>query len=266
MRLVILLMVGIIAMCPALGDAETRLVIAGTGDGQEVFEHLAREYQRLHPQVRVLVPPTIDSSGGIRATASGQCDIGRVARPLKEEEKRFGLEFKLLAYIPVVIATHPDVPLRSITPEQIVSVFSGATTDWKQLGAGTGKIYLVQREEGDAVRIVLCKAIKALRHRTLPGYIAYSAEDAVESILMNPGTIGYVSLNVAESVGLNVLSVGEVRPDAETIASGHYPLALPIGFVWRPDVDDRIRRYLDYAYGPEGHTTLRALGVLPAHP
>jgi ABC-type phosphate transport system substrate-binding protein len=41
--------------------------------------------------IRIAVPPSIGSSGAIRAVADGAIDVGLVTRPLTEAEKRLGL-------------------------------------------------------------------------------------------------------------------------------------------------------------------------------
>jgi ABC-type phosphate transport system substrate-binding protein len=118
--------------CPA---AES-LVIPGTGDGQELFKTLAQAYERIHPGATIGIPPSIDSGGGIRATADGECPIGRVARPPKPKEKRYNLTYRPLARTPLVIAVNPSVTtVRTLSQAQLVGVFSG---EIKKL-EGTGR-------------------------------------------------------------------------------------------------------------------------------
>ncbi len=64
--------------------ADQRVTICGTGDSQAMLRSLALAYEKQHPGVSIDVPDSNGSSGGIKATASGKCDLGRVARPLQE--------------------------------------------------------------------------------------------------------------------------------------------------------------------------------------
>jgi len=68
----------VIMLCPFIRAEET-VVVCGTGDSQSLLRRLATEFERKNPGIKIEVPESIGSSGGIKATAKGECDIGRVA-------------------------------------------------------------------------------------------------------------------------------------------------------------------------------------------
>ncbi len=62
-------------------------------------------------------------------------DIGFASRDFKEEETvADGLESGVYCQDAVVVAVHNDNPLESLTKQQVYDVFTGAVTDWSDLG------------------------------------------------------------------------------------------------------------------------------------
>src|SRR5919109_205524 len=69
------------------------LVFAGSGSGVAIARVLAKEFERRNPGVRIEVPPSIGTGGGIKAAAAGSISAGLATRPLKPEEKTPGLVY-----------------------------------------------------------------------------------------------------------------------------------------------------------------------------
>jgi phosphate transport system substrate-binding protein len=249
--------------CPA---AES-LVIPGTGDGQELFKALAQAYERIHPGATIGIPPSIDSGGGIRATADGECPIGRVARPPKPKEKRYNLTYRPLARTPLVIAVNPSVTtVRTLSQAQLVGVFSGEIKNWKELGGEDAKIYVVQRESGDSARKVMEERLPGFRGiDRLEGYVAYSADEALKAIADHKDTLGYVSLSGAEEYGLPFISVDGIPPTVENIENDSYPFTSTIGFVWKDELSGLARSFVDFCFGPKGAEVLKKSGAVPLY-
>ncbi len=117
--------------------ARQPLVIAGSGDSQQLLRQLADAFESVNPGRSVIIPDSIGSSGGIKALIDQRCDMARVARPLKEAELALAddLVYREFASSPVVFAANlPDNCVTNLTSEQIVDIFSGRIGDWSKLG------------------------------------------------------------------------------------------------------------------------------------
>ena len=134
--------------------AGQHLTVCGTGDSQELLLALGEAFSAEHPGTTIEIQDSIGSSGGIRKTAEGKCDIGRVARPLKDKEKPYGLDYRLFANTPVVFVTNHSVAVNSITTEQVIALFKGDITNWSQLGGKDAPLYIAVRYQGDSARTV----------------------------------------------------------------------------------------------------------------
>ncbi len=245
---------------------QERVVLAGTGDGQEVFEHLARAYMRAYPDRAVDVPPTVGSSGGVRCAAAGTCDIARLARPLRDKELRFQLEYRPLGRVPVVFASHPGVKVARLTRAQAVGVLSGGITNWKALGGPDHRICVVQREASEAPQGALSAYLTELADHVPVGKVAYEAGEALADIADNEFSFGIVSLPAARARGLNILWIEGLEPDASGAVRPDYPLLMTHGLAWLPEPSPAARRFLDFALGPEGRAALAELDILPVAP
>ncbi|WP_291317288.1 substrate-binding domain-containing protein [Desulfuromonas sp.] len=250
---------------PAWG--QEALVVAGSGDSQELLRKIAEAFEEAHPGVRVEVPESVGSSGGIRALDRGECDLARVARPLDEKEQAPGIHSRVFAYSPVVVAANlPARCVDNLTPEQVVAVYSGKVTTWAGLGpCPDHKIYVANREAGDSSRSVLEASLPGFGDIDDPvGKTLFSAPEAVEVLRRYPFTIGYLSSAMVPGPSLTVFSIDGRSPTPEQVGNGTYPLVSPFGLVWKGELSGLKRVFVEFLYGPAARTIILSHGAIPA--
>jgi phosphate transport system substrate-binding protein len=81
----------VIACSLSAGARAADLSVVGTGDGIDLLRALGAAYTADHPDINVIVPPSIGSGGGIAAVGSDKEVLARIARPLSDTEKQAGL-------------------------------------------------------------------------------------------------------------------------------------------------------------------------------
>lgn len=246
------------------GPAKQTIIICGSGDSQNLLRHLAAAYEQSHPDVSIDVQDSIGSSGGIKATAAGKCDLGRVARPLKEQEKALNLSYLLFADSPVVFLVNSSVTgVTSITGQQAAGIFSGAITRWSELGGPHEKIYVANREKGDSSRTIIEKHIPAFNGIDKPvGQILYTTPENIAAINRYKYTIGYASLAEAENQPhIVVLQLDQVAPDRENVTKGAYRLVTPLGLVWKDGPDRQVKKFIDFLYSPAAEQIMASHGA-----
>jgi phosphate transport system substrate-binding protein len=260
-----LLALAVLLLLAVNADARERIIVCGTGDSQTLLRLLAGDYQDRHPDARIEVPDSIGSSGGVRATAEGDCDLGRTARPLKEREKPFGLHYREFAYSPVVFLTNPSVRgVDGLTTRQVVGILSGEIDDWAELGGAPGKIYVAKREPGDSSRTVLEKVIPALaRIEEWAGKTIYSTPETIDTILRYPGTLGFAPLAMVRGTDLQVLKLDGVAPNEENLASGRYPAFNPFALVWKGELSGVAADFGAFLHSPRARRLITEYGAYP---
>ncbi|MEA5089025.1 substrate-binding domain-containing protein [Solidesulfovibrio sp.] len=250
---------------PARAADAPPLVIAGTGDSEELLRILAARYMREFPGTRIEVPDSIGTSGGIKAVLAGKAELARTARPLRDEEKAQGLAEIVFARSPLVFAVNPSVTgVESLTKEQVLDVFSGKTADWAALGAPAGPIRKVCRETPETGRVVLNAAIdgfEALDCREQA--VAYSTPEAVAMTANNPGAIGYFAKSAMTGTRLRALALSGVAPTPENVNRGTYGLFIPFALVYKPPLSPAAADFIKALALPDARTAMANYGCLP---
>lgn len=246
--------------------AGQQLTICGTGDSQDLLRSLAAAYTVSHPEISIAVPDSIGSSGGIRATALGKCDLGRVARPLNAKEMKYHLNFHLFAYTPVVFVTNRSVKLQDISTDQVIALFKGKITNWRQLGGEDAPVFIAVRYHGDSNRTALEENIPALK--AMPdwaGTVTYSTPETVEAVVSHDFTLSFIPLAMAVKHQLNIFRLDGVEASADTVRSGAYKLVTPLGLVWKGELAGTAADFVEFVNGVEGRQVIANNGSIPAN-
>jgi phosphate transport system substrate-binding protein len=244
----------------------TELTVVGTGDSQLLLQALADAFESHHPKVKVTIPPSIGSSGGVRAVASGADVIGRIARPLTKNEQQFNLSYHLFAYSPVVFIVNQSVAgIEGLTAQQALDIFSGKITNWSEVGGPEHKIYLVNREEGDSSRLVLDRQIEGFATiEKSPGPIFYSTPEAMNALADNPFTIGYGPISMVKGPSMRALRFNGYSADTTLTSDGTYPLQSPFALIWKGPLSAPGQRFVEFLSSQESADIMRTFGVQPA--
>lgn len=261
------IVLAIILSLAALARAEESITIAGTGDSQDILRQLASQFEAKHPGKTIQVPNSVGSSGGIKMAAEGKCDLGRIARPLKDTEKELGLNAQTFAVSPVAFAANIQKDcVKNLLSQQIVDIYSGRISSWAELGTcEAGKIYVAKREEGDSSRTVVEKNIE--HFKDVAGQVGKeiaSTPDLVEILSTVPGTIGYAPLASIKDKGLQIFSLDGLTPDEANLKSGAYRMASPFALVWKGELRGLAADFVAYLATAEAKATIQKSGLTPA--
>jgi phosphate transport system substrate-binding protein len=248
-----------------LATAQERVSLCGTGDSQELLRTLGSAFEKANPGISIVVPDSVGSDGGIKAAAAGECDFGRVARPLKDQEKGLNLTYRVIAFSPVVFLVDPATGVGTLSSKQVVAIFSGKVVAWTEIGGRGGKIAVVNREAKDSSRGVLNTHIEGFRAIENPvGATAAKTPEAVELLSKTPGAVGYLPAAMAKGLKLTTVKIDGVMPTAASVVQGFYKIALPFGLVWKGELKPAAKRFLQFVKSEEGKKIVIDYGTVPA--
>lgn len=117
----------------AASGASGKITVAGSSSVAPVMEKLKEAYVALNPDVTVEMQQS-DSSTGMTSTIEGVCDIGMASRALKDSETEAGLTPTVIAQDGIAVIVNNDSPVSALTSEQVKGIFTGAVTDWADIG------------------------------------------------------------------------------------------------------------------------------------
>ena len=246
---------------------ETQLSGSVSTDGstsmEEVIGALGEQFQA-DTGVSVTYNPT-GSGSGIEAVKSGSCDIGLSSRALKDEEKAAGLTETTVALDGIAIIVNAENPVTDLSIDQIAQIYTGAVTDWADMGGTAGTIAVIGRESGSGTRDGF-ESITGTEDACVLAQELSSTGAVIEAVRTTPGAIGYASLSAVEGQeGITVLTVDGVAPSEETVLDGSYAIQRPFVFVTRTDeaLSDAAQAFFDFATSTDANDLIAAAGAVP---
>jgi len=245
---------------PASADA-TDLQIVGTGDGIDLLRALGADFMQQLNTVRVEIPPSIGSGGGIAAVGAGKAVLGRVARKLTESEIASGIIYKPIARLPSSFFAHPGVGVTALTSDQLRSIYAGHVANWSELGGVDLRIRVVRREDSDSTLTVLRQMMPGWKDLeiTEKSKTATTTQEAIESVRDVPGAIGFGPFSPALEPAVTVLKIDGHHP-----LDPGYPSSVELALIYKdPSVTPAAREFVDYATGAKARAVISKLGSVP---
>ncbi|MFA5422651.1 MAG: substrate-binding domain-containing protein [Phycisphaerae bacterium] len=248
-----------------VNQSDDSLVIVGSGACEEILKKLADAFNQKLSDFPVIVPKSIGSSGGVRAAGIGESIIARISRPIKEEEAGYGLEYLPFAKDPIVFAVGSGVDIKSITTEQIIKIYSGEITNWKQLGGPDSPVRVLGRETGETSRSEIEKCIPGFESAGHKDHIktVYHDYEMVNMFEKYNSAFGYLT---GSSLNENIhpLSIDGISPTIENVVSGKYPLIAEYAFVYKSgNLNKKAKQFLDFVFSKQGRTIMENNNIAP---
>lgn len=116
----------------AASDVTGSVTVAGSSSVTPVMEKLKEAYAAANSGVDITIQES-DSTTGMNNTIEGICDIGMASRNLSDEEAA-ALTPVQIALDGIAVIVNPNNPTDNLTSEQVRSIFTGETTEWKEIG------------------------------------------------------------------------------------------------------------------------------------
>lgn len=229
--------------------SNNKLVITGSSTVAPLALEIAKKYEKMNPGVRIDVQSG-GSSRGIADVRQGLADIGMVSRDLKENEMDL-LPFAL-ARDGIGIILHNSNGIESLSDQQVVDIFTGKISNWKQLGGNDLPITVVNKAEGRSTLELFLTHFKLNNSDINAHVIIGDNEQGIKTVAGNPNAIGYVSIGTAEydmqnAVPIKLLQLDGVKASTEYITNGKYPLSRVLNFVTNGQPQGLSKDFIDFA-------------------
>ncbi|MDR1559090.1 MAG: substrate-binding domain-containing protein, partial [Clostridiales bacterium] len=150
------------------------------------------------------------------------------------KDSTFGLETAPIGRDALAFMVNTQNPIDSLTVEQIVDIYSGKITNWKDVGGEDMEIAAFQRNETAGSQTLMKKLVM---HDTpmlsaLESLFIFDSMDTMFNAIADydngPSSIGYNAYYFVTTMrsdpNVKLISVEGVFPDTESISRGDYPL------------------------------------------
>ena len=236
----------------------------GSTSMEKVIGALGEYFTENNKDVTFTYNPT-GSGSGITAALEGRCDIGLSSRALKDDEKAQGLVETVLAYDGIAIIVNPANKVDDLTLEQIAKIYTGETTNWKDVGGEDAEIVLIGREAGSGTRDGF-ETITGTKDACKYRQELTSTGDVIATVSQNPNAIGYASLaSIKDTV--KAVKVNGVAASEETVKDGSYVVQRPFVLVTKDGValSETAQQFFDFITSADAVEIISAAGAVAAY-
>lgn len=247
-------------------ETETELsgtiLMVGSTSMEKLANALAESFMAEYPGVTVNAE-FVGSSAGVEAVNNGTADIGNSSRNLKDEEKEAGAVENIVAIDGIAVCVDPANTVTGLTKQQLMDIYTGAITNWSEVGGNDSPIIVVGREAGSGTRGAF-EEILGVEDACAYANELDSTGAVMAKVASTPGAIGYVSLDAVDD-SVVALALEGVEPTVENIKSGDYFLSRPFVMATKGEISEQselVQAWFDYVLGEEGQSVAQTVGLI----
>ena len=262
---VLLLLASTLAAGCSQASATEKLVLTGSSTVAPLAAEIGKRFETLHPVVHV----DVQSGGSGRGVADARADLAdivMVSRALKEDEQ--DLAAFPIALDGVCVILHGNNPVTALSDEQVVSIYKGQITNWRDVGGHDAPITVVNKAEGRSTLELFCHYFQLKNTEIQAHVVIGDNQQGIKTVAGNPDSIGYVSIGTAEYEAghwtpIRLMPVGGVAASIANVKNGTFPLSRPLNLVVHGTPTELAREFIEYAGSPAVHDLVQEQYFVP---
>jgi len=164
---------------------------------------------------------------------------------------------------PSAIFVHPSAQATDLTAAQLVDIYAGKITNWKEVGGTDLRIRVVRREEADSTLTVLRDSMPGWKDLAITerSKLATSTQEAIETVRLVDGAIGFGPFTKLLEHGTVVLKIDGHHP-----TDRGYPSSVVVAFIHTPaTVTSDAKAFMSFAASATGKDIVRSYGGVPVN-
>ena len=235
----------------AAAELDGSITCSGATSFQPLVEAAAKQFEDANPNVSIAISGG-GSGQGLSDVKDGKAQIGRsdIFAESKLEaadvEKLTDNQVAVVGMGPIV---NSNVKVDDLTTDQLKGIFTGAITNWKEVGGDDAPIQVINRKAGSGTRATFEDAVLA-GEKVPDSFKPVAEEDSsgtvVEKIQQTEGSISYVSFNYFDDTKFKALKVGGVDAKKENVESGDFPIWSYEHMYISKDADEVTKAFIEY--------------------
>jgi phosphate transport system substrate-binding protein len=238
-----------------------RFLLSSGGGPLAQVTALTKRFTEIHPGSSWTIE-NVGSDAGISLVVAQHSDMGAISRDLTPAE-RGTVALEPLGVVGTAVAVNPDNPVKGLTLAQVRQVFSGAITNWSQLGGADLPIRIFLRDQTAATRQSFDEFVFAgMTPSYAPGAaLVGSNAEMSANVHSFAGAVGMATLKQAtvDDPKLRLIAIDGAPATMAALNNGSYKIRRPLYLVYplepgrmKPDV----KLFLDFVRSVEGQKIL----------
>ena len=243
-------------------DLSGSISMVGSTSMEKFANALSEAFMEKYPKVTVTAE-FVGSGAGIEAVSNGTADIGNSSRNLKDDEKSAGAAENIVAIDGIAVVADPANKVEDLTKDQLVSIYTGETKNWSEVGGDDQAIVVVGREAGSGTRGAF-EELLDIADACVYANELDSTGAVMAKVASTPGAIGYVSLDVVDD-SVKALKLDGVDATEENIKAGNYALSRPFVMATKGEISEQkteVQALFDYLSSDEGKALIKSVGLI----
>ncbi|RKX27645.1 MAG: phosphate ABC transporter substrate-binding protein [Candidatus Zixiibacteriota bacterium] len=252
--------------------AGTTITIKGSDTLVRLGQRWSEEYMKHNPDIVIQISGG-GSGTGIAALLNGTTDICEASRDMKEKEYKLAEQKGIIPYRVsvaldgIAVFLHNSNPVTNLTLAQLKGIYTGAITNWNEVGGPDARIILYGRENNSGTyaffkKQVLNKEDYSDYTQTLPGTAA-----VVNAVSKDKNGIGYGGLAWATGVKFAEVKTNDtamaVLPNVETVSNGSYPISRELYWFFNGKPTGELKKLVNWALSEEGQKIAEEIDYVP---
>lgn len=248
------------------------ITIKGSDTLVRLGQRWAEEYMKLNPGSVIQVSGG-GSGTGIAALLNGTTDICEASRDMKEKEyklaERAGIKpYRVsVALDGIAVFLNENNKVDTFTVAQLKGIYTGAITNWKEVGGDDHEIILYGRENNSGTYAFFKEHVMknedySEKTQTLPGTAA-----VVNAVAHDTYGIGYGGIAWAKGVKYAAVKTNDtataILPTIETVSNGTYPISRDLYWFFAGKPTGEMQKVLNWALSEEGQKIAESIDYIP---
>ncbi|MGB9812038.1 MAG: phosphate ABC transporter substrate-binding protein [Thermovenabulum sp.] len=241
------------------------IIAAGSTAMQPLVEEAASQFMSKNPGIQVQVQGG-GSGTGLKLVYDGTVQIGNSDVPAEEKldkEKANELVAHKICVVGFAVIANPNVKVDNLTKSQLIDIFTGKITNWKDVGGDDQKIVVINRPAGSGTRATFTKYALDGKEETQGVALTQDSSGTVKkAVSETPGAISYIALSYLDG-SVKVMKLDGVEPTKENIIEGKYPVWSYEYMYTKGEHTGIIKSFIDYMKSDEVKHIIEKLGYIP---
>lgn len=264
-----------------LSGCGNKTEVGGTGIGgsitavgstalQPLAEIGARKFEFLNPEALINVQGG-GSGTGLAQVLQGAANIGNsdiyAEEKLKPEEAKQLVDHKICV-ISFGVVVNNKVTLDNLTKDQLIKIFTGEVTNWKQLGGPDLPVIVINRPKSSGTRAAFRKYALEGKEEVGGQSLNQDSSGAVKKTIEgSDGAIGYLGssflYNKANIGNMKILKLDGIEMNKENVTTGKYPIWSYEHMYTKGQPTSLAKAYLDFMISDEVRNIIEKQGYIP---
>lgn len=250
---------------PGSPQAAETLVLTGSSTVAPLVAEMGKQFEMSRPGTRIDVQ-TGGTSRGIRDARQGLAHIGLVSRSLSDTER--DLIAYPIALDGIAMIVHKSNPIRELSRQQIVDIYTGKITDWSELGWTKGTIVVENKAEGRSTLELFLQYFKLPAADIRAAVIVGDNQEAIKIVAGNPRAVGYVSIGSAvyeAEIGTPIrpLPMDGVAPSIEAVKNLSFPITRELNLITKNQPSGTAKEFIAFAQSDDVRNIVKDYFFVP---